>query len=549
MEDQNAFAELIHDYVAECLPLAEGVADALLRLERRWGDGDLDAGPIEELKGTLHTLKGNSAMMGLRPMQAVAHALEDVCARVLAYEELRTEAAAALLVEGAGLLADLIRSAASGPPDAAAAEAFVSRAARLLGLAAPGSAGSASPLRLERRRGERRAGAAETGTIRVDFRRLDTLLETFGEAMIEQSALPDLYRRIAARLGTCAEVTDLDRVIGALGATMKRLEAVLMETRLLPVSVVFGRFNRLVRDLARAERKQVRLVVEGADARLDKTILDRLGEPLVHLVSNAVVHGVEPPEERLRGGKSAEATLTLRAVTLADRVLVTVADDGRGLDPERILAKATALGLDLRAGDAEAVRSLIFLPGFSTAEGVSEVAGRGVGLDQAAAAIQAVGGTIEVASEPGRGTAFTLSLPLTLAIVRSLILEVDRERYAVPLSHVAETVRLAPSSLHEIHRRGVVLWRGTAIHVADGGAMLGTASRSTARNYFVVLFAGPRRRGILVDRLLGHQDVVVKTLDLAVGRPELVSGATILGDGRVACILDAAGIVSRREAA
>lgn len=549
MDDQNAFAELIHDYVAECLPLAEGVTDALLGLERRWRDGDLDAGPLEELKGTLHTLKGNSAMMGLRPMQAVAHALEDVCARVLADEEFRTELAAALLVEGAGLLADLIRSAAAGPVDAAAAEAFVSRAAGLLGLAAPGPGGPASPLRLERRRGERRGEAAETSTIRVDFRRLDTLLETFGEAMIEQSALPDLYRRIAARLGTCAEVTDLDRVIGALGATMKRLEAVLMETRLLPVSVVFGRFNRLVRDLARAERKQVRLVVEGADARLDKTILDRLGEPLVHLVSNAVVHGVEPPEERLRGGKPAEATLALRAVTLADRVVVTVADDGRGIDPERILAKARALGLDPRADDPEAVRSLIFLPGFSTAEGVSELAGRGVGLDQAAAAIQAVGGTIEVASEPGRGTAFTLSLPLTLAIVRSLILEVDRERYAVPLSHVAETVRLAPSALHEIHRRGMVMWRGTAIHVADGGAVLGTAGRSAARNYFVVLFSGARRRGLLVDRLLGHQDVVVKTLDLAVGRPEVVSGATILGDGRVACILDAAGILSRREAA
>jgi two-component system chemotaxis sensor kinase CheA len=305
-----------------------------------------------------------------------------------------------------------------------------------------------------------------------------------------------------------------------------------------------------VRDLARAEHKRVRLVTEGDDTLLDKTILDRLGEPLVHLVSNAVVHGIEPEAERLAAGKPAEATLSLRATALADRVQITVADDGRGLDTDRILAKAQALGLDVPSTDPAAVQALIFVPGFSTAERVSRVAGRGVGLDAAAAAIHELGGGIEVASEPGRGTAFTLSVPLTLAIVRSLIVEVDRERYAVPLSHVAETVRLEPGTLHEINRRGVAMWRGSAIHVADGGRLLGTESTRTApRNYFVVLFAGPRRRGLLVDRLVGHQDVVVKGLDPTLGRPDVVSGATILGDGRVACILDAAGIVALREVA
>jgi two-component system chemotaxis sensor kinase CheA len=548
MSDDNAFADLIQDYIAESLPLAEAVTSAFLALERRWRDGDSDATDVAGLKGTLHTLKGNSAMMGLAPMQLVAHLLEDLAAHVLADAAVRTEVTAALLVEGSGLLTDLIQAAADPAAHAGAADEYAGRVRAHLGS---GSDTEAAALRLERRSTERRdAGADAAGTIRVDFRRLDALLEIFGEAMIERSALLEVHRQLAARYGSGPEIADLDRVVTALGATMKRLETALMQTRLLPISRVFGRFGRSVRDLARAEHKRVRLVTEGDDTLLDKTILDRLGEPLVHLLSNAIVHGVEPEAERVAAGKPAEATLSLHAVALADRVQIAVSDDGRGLDTDRILAKAQTLGLDVPSTDPAAVHALIFVPGFSTVERVSRVAGRGVGLDAAAAAIHGLGGGIEVASEPGRGTTFTLSLPLTLAIVRSLIVEVDRERYAVPLSHVAETVRLEPGVLHEINRRGVAMWRGSAIHVADGGRLLGTgAARTAPRNYFVVLFAGPRRRGVLVDRLVGHQDVVVKGLDPALGRPDVVSGATILGDGRVACILDAAGIVALREAA
>jgi two-component system, chemotaxis family, sensor kinase CheA len=549
MDHDHAFAELIQDYIAECLPLAEAVSDTLLALERRWQDGDAAVGELAELKGTLHTLKGNSAMMGLRSSQKVAHALEDLAARVLADDEARTETDAALLVEGAGLLIDLVRSAAEPTVGEPGADEFVGRVRTRLEAPAT-TASTPSALRLERRRTERRPESGDPGTVRVDFRRLDALLEIFGEAMIEQSALTEVYRRLAGRFGATDEVADLDRAVVALGATMKRLETALMQTRMLPVSTVFGRFPRAVRDLAVGEKKRVRLVVEGGDTLLDKTVLDRLGEPLVHLLSNAVVHGVEPEAERLRAGKPGEATLRLGATALADRVVITVSDDGRGLQTDRILAKARAHGLEPQSSEAADVHALIFVPGFSTADRVSHVAGRGVGLDAAACAIHDLGGGIEVASEPGRGTRFTLSLPLTLAIVRSLIVEVDRERYAVPLSHVAETARLEPGALHQVNRQGVIMWRGGAIHVADGGRVLGTGTtRSAPRSYFVVLFAGARRRGLLVDRLVGQQDVVVKGLDPTLGRPDVVSGATILGDGRVACILDAAGIIAQREAA
>ncbi|MBA3260111.1 MAG: chemotaxis protein CheW, partial [Gemmatimonadales bacterium] len=410
---------------------------------------------------------------------------------------------------------------------------------------------TAPPAPLGRRGGDRRsttepAPEVAAGVVRVDFRQLDALLEVLGEGLIEHSALVDAFRRVARRGGAGEELGDLDRAIVALEKTMKRLEAAVMGTRLLPISTVFGRFPRQVRDLAHGQRKRVRLVVSGGETSLDKAVLDRLGEPLLHLLSNAVVHGIEDAGERVQAGKPEEGVLELSAASQSGRVLIRLTDDGRGLDEAKVLAKAESLGLDVRSADPARIRALIFLPGFSTATEVSGLAGRGVGLDVVAGSIRGLGGTIEVESRPGRGVTFVLDLPLTLAVVRSLIVEVDRERYAVPISQVAETVRAEPEAMHQINRQGVTLWRGDLIQVSDGGALLGTSGRpAAARRFFIVISAGGKRRGVLVDRLVGHQDVVVKGLDRTLGRPQVVSGTTILGDGRVACILDAARILER----
>jgi two-component system chemotaxis sensor kinase CheA len=312
-----------------------------------------------------------------------------------------------------------------------------------------------------------------------------------------------------------------------------------METRLLPISTVFSRFTRLVRDLAHSEGKHVRLEVAGGETRLDKTVIDRLGEPLVHLITNAVIHGIERPEERVGRGKPAEAVITLRAVQRSDRVILTVTDDGRGLDPEGILRKARALGQapTVEAPSLAEIYALAFLPGLSTADRVSQLSGRGVGLDVVASSIRALSGNVSVGSEPGRGTTFSLRLPLTVAVLRSLLVEVSDERYALPLADVAETVRVRPETLHQVARQGMMTWRGEVIPVLDGGQLLG-GGRMESRPYCVVLRSAARHRGIMVDALLGHHEVVVKALDPALGRPPSVAAATILGDGRVACILD-----------
>ncbi len=539
--EENPFGDLLQDYVVECLPLAEQVGDAFVELERRWRAGEPGDDLLASVKGRLHTIKGNSAMMGLAPMRDVAHALEDACGFLGRAPAARGQEAAELLVAGGGLLVELVGSASAESEGTAAAE-FVQRVRRFLGDA-PEASGPGDRRQADRR-DRARIGDAASNVVRVDFRRLDAMLEVLGEGLIQHSALADVYRRLFRRFGACEEMGELDQVVLALQKTLTRLESTLMETRLLPVSTVLGRFPRMVRDVAHAEGKKVRLEVTGGETSLDKAVLDRLGEPLMHLLSNAVAHGLERPEDRLKAGKPAEGHLRIHAASVSGRVAIRVSDDGRGLDEAAIRARAEALGMDIRTADTAQLHSLVFVAGLSTAERVTTLSGRGMGLDVAANAIHALGGTIDVESVAGKGTAFTLSLPLTLAIIRSLIVEVDRERYAVPLSHVAETVRAEPEAIRQINNQGVTQWRGDLIHVADAGAVLGTQEPSRApRPFYVVMTAGAKRRGLLVDRLIGHQDIVVKGLDPALGRPAVVSGTTILGDGRVACILDVVRIL------
>jgi two-component system chemotaxis sensor kinase CheA len=542
--EENPFGDLLQDYIVECLPLAEQVGDAFVELERRWRAGEPGDALLASVKGRLHTIKGNSAMMGLTPIRDVAHALEDACGFLGRFPASRGDDAAALLVAGGGLLVDLVGNA-SPETDGGPAADFVERVRSFLGVAPE----AAAPER-DRRQGDRRSrprsgdADAASNVVRIDFRRLDAMLEVLGEGLIQHSALVDVYRRLLRRVGASEELGELDLTVLSLQKTLTRLESTLMETRLLPVSTVFGRFPRMVRGVAHAEGKKVRLEVTGGDTSLDKAVLDRLSEPLLHLLSNSVAHGLELPEDRVKAGKPAEGLLRLQAAAVSGRVAIRVSDDGRGLDEAAIRAKAEALGVDTRTADTAQLHDLVFVAGLSTADRVTTLSGRGMGLDVVANVIHALGGTIEVESRPGKGTGFTLSLPVTLAIVRSLIVEVDRERYAVPLSHVAETVRAEPEAIRQINNQGVTQWRGDIIHVADAGAVLGTQEPSQApRAFYVVMTAGAKRRGLLVDRLIGHQDIVVKGLDPALGRPAVVSGTTILGDGRVACILDVVRIL------
>ena len=319
-----------------------------------------------------------------------------------------------------------------------------------------------------------------------------------------------------------------------------------MDVRMLPIRHVFERFPRMVRDLARAQGKEIELIIEGEATRIDKAIIDEIGEPLVHLIRNSVDHGIETPAERVARGKTRTGTILLSATQESSQVIITIMDDGGGIDAARVYRKAVERGIlrgDETLSDRDAVQ-LIFSQGFSTRESVTDVSGRGMGLDVVLKSIERLNGLVEVETVPGVGTKFIIQLPLTLAIISVLLVEVSGRTYAVPLSSVVETLRLESAEVHRINHRETLRLRERIVPVLRLRALFGVPEAADdERRYVVIVGRGDRRVGIVVDRLRGQQEVVIKALDPAVtGDPPVVAGATIMGDGRVVLILDVAAL-------
>ncbi|HXG96627.1 MAG TPA: chemotaxis protein CheA [Gemmatimonadales bacterium] len=379
--------------------------------------------------------------------------------------------------------------------------------------------------------------------IRVDLRRLDTLMDLIGELVTERGRLNDLAARW---VGKDPEIDEVAIHISRLSAD---LQNEIIQARMTPVWQVFDRFPRLVRDVARQLGKQVAFRVEGKEIELDREILDELGDPLVHLLRNAVDHGIESPAERKRLKKDPEGEIVLAAVRERSSVAISISDNGRGIDRAQILDKAKregVLGPHVETLSDDQLLRVLARPGFSTAEAVTSVSGRGVGIDVAMTRIRALGGSVEIRTEPGKGTAFVLRLPVTLAIVRALIAAVGHERYALPLTYVAETVEFGTVPLTTMEGRDAMVLRDRVVPLVDLRKLLETNGGAPApppRRPVIVLEMGERRAGIVVDGMLSQQEIVVKGFDAPQGTLPVFSGATIMGDGVPALILDAAGLV------
>jgi two-component system chemotaxis sensor kinase CheA len=375
--------------------------------------------------------------------------------------------------------------------------------------------------------------------IRVDLRRLDSLMDLIGELVTTRGRLNELAaeRRDAA-------IDDVAIQVSRLSAD---LQAEIIQARMTPVWQVFDRFPRLVRDVARQLDKQVAFKVEGKEIELDRAILDELGDPLVHLLRNAVDHGIEAPAERRRRGKKPEGEIVLAAVRERSSVAISISDDGRGIDRAQVLAKALREGVvDSHTEfltDDQLLRVLA-RPGFSTAAEVTSVSGRGVGIDVAMTKIRALGGSIEIRTEPGKGTSFVMRLPVTLAIVRALIAAVGTERYALPLTYVAETAEFGAIAMTTMDGREAMVLRDRVVPLVHLRSLLSVVGDAPpARRPVIVLEMGERRMGVVVDGMLGQQEIVVKGFEAPQGTLPVFSGATIMGDGVPALILDAAGLV------
>lgn len=386
--------------------------------------------------------------------------------------------------------------------------------------------------------------------LRVDAERIDNVLNLVGELILAKSMLQQALQEFSRRFPKDSLRGKFTDTMAFQARVLNDLQRSVMKIRMVPVDQLFRRFPRTVRDVARTTGKDVELVIRGGDTDLDKGILDAIAEPLTHLLRNAIGHGIEASAERTKAGKPAQGTLTLSAYHQGNQVVIEVSDDGHGIDGEKVRQRALAQRLisaeeASRLSDTETF-GLILRPGFSTAEEITELSGRGIGLDVVQSVLTRLKGTVQIESVPGQGTTFRLRLPLTLAIIRALLFRVDQRLYALPLNTVAEITRTTEADIHEVEHYEVLQLRNDVLPLLRLGAVRGDAAQAACQKAFVlVVNRGDRKFGLIVDELAGEDELVIKALDDQSITTDLVSGASILGDGRVVLILNLAALVDR----
>lgn len=568
--------EIMRMFCEEAADLLRDIEQGVLVLETRPEDPDT----LATVFRAFHTFKGNAGMLRLAAPQLLAHELEslldaarrgtlrldrDAIDVILggadAFSRFVGEAGAQLdgretgrtillpingIVEAVrGLLARTSRPAGP-PPTQAQPVASEAVPAPVLSVpersaaspAAPDQPTASSPLPAAR-------PTPASASVRVDTAKLDGLVDLVGELVIAQSMV------VQHGGVTAGDDEQLTRALAQLRGITKDLQRTTMSLRMVPIRGVFQKMSRLVRDVASHVGKEIRLVLVGEETELDRTLIEEIGDPLVHMIRNSADHGIEPAAERVAAGKPPAGTITLQAFHQGGFVVIRIADDGRGLDPARIRATAEARGIIPRSTPLEPreVLELIFAPGFSTASAVTDLSGRGVGMDVVRRNIEKLRGKIEIESVPGRGTTFTVSIPLTLAIIEGLLVAVGDQRYVIPTLSVVETFRPEPGRVAAIHGRGeLVEVRGRQVPLLRLGPHLGVANTVSdpTHGIVVVVESGSDSRCLLVDGLIGRQEVVIKSLGDMFPQRAGFAGAAILGDGRVGLILDTAALVRLR---
>src|SRR4051794_20676185 len=566
--------EIVQEFLVESYEALDRLDGDLLTLERDPNSGEV----LASIFRVMHTIKGTCGFLGFQKLERVAHAAESLLGAVRDGTLAANPAiASALLATGDALrqmlakiertgndgdedflhlVATLERLRASGGTDApmhvpatpAAPRRSIAKmtpAAATAGTKPPATGTPSTPIRPAPP--GREADAAEKTSvsetnIRVDVHVLDNLMTLVGELVLARNHLTQLTAQTTHDATLLAAAQHLNTITSDL-------QDGVMRTRLQPINTAWARFPRVVRDLAMALGKQVRVRTEGDDTELDRSIIEAIKDPLMHLVRNAVDHGIEDAAEREAAGKPAEGTIVIRASHEGGQVTIEMQDDGRGIDIDKVLSRGIERGLI----DAETAKSLsprdtielIFEPGFSTADKVTNLSGRGVGMDVVKTNVGRIGGNVEVATEPGVGTTYTLKIPLTLAIVPALLVTSGGERYAIPQINLVELVRATTDQIEDVHGAPVYRLRDSLLPLVSLAVELGGTAADTATSSIVVLQADDRRFGLIVDSVSDAAEIVVKPLGTYLKDIDTFAGATILGDGRVGLILDVLGLARR----
>jgi two-component system chemotaxis sensor kinase CheA len=389
-------------------------------------------------------------------------------------------------------------------------------------------------------------------TVRVDIRKLDRLMTIVGELAIVKTAIANLTDRARGRASGGRELTiELGRLNRSFERHLAQMQSGILEVRMVPLGQAFDKLARVVRQISRELAKGVNLVITGAETEIDKLIVEELSDPLMHMIRNAIDHGIEPRDERLRVGKPPVGTIALNAFQKGNHVVIEVEDDGRGMDHAALVSAAVRKGIltadEARELSAREVLALVFMPGFTTKEIATDLSGRGVGLDVVKTNIAKLGGVVDIASDVGIGTKMTITLPITLAIINVLLVEIGERLFAVPLASVEEAIALDERQVRTVESREVLTVRGASLPICRLSRLFGVPAAprggDRARAFVVIAQVGNRRLGFVVDELVGQQDIVIKPLGKSLKTVRGFAGATELGDQRVALVLDVAALI------
>jgi two-component system chemotaxis sensor kinase CheA len=537
--------EGVDEYV-ERLDAFAGVYDSTAQAiegPRSDADADEDLTPLDDAQVAAFQAEVER-LLASAAAEAVAPPLD--AAGAIAVDAEAAQAAVDAFLTTGGTTAPAPFAAAFAPEQSEPPKPSVPQPPASKSTVTPGSATAAAPE-------VKRTGKNQT--IRVDIERLDLLLNLVGELVINRTRISDIAATLGRQLGNGARTDDglgnlakdLLESSALLARTTNEIQESIMKVRMVPIGQVFDRFPRMVRDLAKARGKDIHLEIAGAETDLDKTIVDEVGEPLMHLVRNCVDHGIEPPDVREANGKPRHGTIKLNAYHEGNQVIIEISDDGGGIDLQRVRDKGVRMGViseSDRLTDREIIE-LIFTPGFSTANAVTDVSGRGVGMDVVKKNILRLKGVFDVDSVPGEGTTFTMKLPLTLAIIQALLVNVADELYSIPLDAVIESQRINAADVRTVHGGEVITLRGQVvplIRIAEFFRL--DAPRDPDKVMIVIVGLQGRQVGLVVDSFQGEQEIVIKPLSDVIGRIAGISGATILGNGSISLIIDVHSLVA-----
>ena len=539
LRDDPEMADL---FLAEALDHLGTIEAALLALDERPGDVAL----LNDIFRPFHTIKGNAGALGVTSVQEVAHSVENLLDLARSGRRTMGPADVDVVLRAVDVLTSMIRDVGvrlSGQPGAdlaPVAQALIESVDMLISgepgaRLKPGTTDPKPDVAASARRGE------ENTAIKVDTRKLDSLVDAVGELIIVQSLIqedPALANHVDQRLA--GNLGQLKRITAGLQRSA-------MALRMVPIRQAFQKVSRIVRDLSRKADKSVELVLSGEDTELDRKVVEEITDPLMHMVRNSIDHAIEPAAARRAAGKRPQARIALSAYHQGGHIVIEIADDGKGLDTQKIKARAIERGLIAPGASpsADEINALIFEPGFSTAEKVTEISGRGVGMDVVRRNIDALRGRVEIATEQGKGTTFSIRLPLTLAVLDGLIVGVGRERFVMPTTGVRESLRPLPAHVHNVQGSPrVVQVRDSLLPLISLGELFGLPHEGDpCKATVVVIEDAGSQVGLIVDTLLGKQEVVIKSLGETFASVRGIAGGAILGDGRIGLILDAHGIV------